>query len=113
MVGQATLEVIAQEEDFGEGFGGFANACRDWARELVVGKSEVPGRCGPKVIGEMATELIVVDENHIQIQVKELRWNWAAETVEPEVKEHQLLVLGLGPEHFLRELTLQFVVTEI
>lgn len=113
MEGQAALEVVAQEEDFGEGFGSFADAWGDWTSELVVGKSEVPGRSGAKVIGEIASEFIVVDENHIEIQVKELGWNWAGETVEPEVEEHQLLVLGLGLEHFLWELALQFVVTEV
>jgi len=109
LVGQAALEVVAQEEDFDEVFGS-PDGGGDWTGELVVGKSEVPCRGGAKGIGESARELIVVDENDIEIfEVKELGRYGAVETVEPEVQENQLR----GLENFLWKLPLQLVVTQV
>jgi len=85
--GQAAVELVPEEENFGE-VGREADTLGNGAGEVVVGESEVAGACGAEILGEALCEVVVVDEDDVEIPLEELVGNWAGELIEAEVQEY-------------------------
>lgn len=84
--GQAAVELVPEEENFGE-VGCVTDALGNRAGEVVVGESEVAGRRGAEILGEALCEVVVVDEDDVEILLEKLEGNWAGEFIETEVEE--------------------------
>ncbi|KAG2371953.1 uncharacterized protein HKW66_Vig0240740 [Vigna angularis] len=84
--GQETVELVPEEENFGE-VGCVTDTLGNRADEVVVGESEIAGRRGAEILGEALCEVVVVNEDDVEILLEELKGNWAGKFVEAEIEE--------------------------
>lgn len=77
--------------------------------ELVVGQHNNGNRRVPEIIRQIEPEPIVVDENGIQVLVKQLLRDGPFELIEPQIQEFQ----RRKQKHNTRELAGEAIVTDI
>lgn len=85
-LGNATCELVVEEQNLPEPGAHVAKAGGDGAGEVVVGQRDHGSRGGPEVHGDLPSEPVVVEENRIQFLDKQPVRDLAGEAVEPEVK---------------------------
>lgn len=86
-----------------------AQARRNASMELVVGQHNDGNRRVPEIIRQIEPEPIVVDENGIQVLVKQLLRDGPFELIEPQIQEFQ----RRKQKHNTRELAGEAIVTDI
>lgn len=77
--------------------------------ELVVGENNNGDRRVPEIVRQIEPEPIVVDENSIQVLVKQLLGHSPLELIEPQIQELELREM----KHNKRELAGEAVVTDV
>ena len=89
LVGEASREVVVEEEHLGEVRRRVVDGARDRAGELVVGHHQVLRRGAPEVVRDVAVEAVVVEEERDDGEVEHRRRHRADEAVEAEVEEEE------------------------
>lgn len=106
--GQAGAEFVVHENDLVE-VGHVAEAVRNATMEPIVGEDDDRDGGVAEVVGKIKDETIVVDENGVEIFIKQFPGHSSFEFVEPEIQELERRKV----QNHLGEAPGEAVVTEI